>query len=215
VKTLRLCFVILALLAPPSLPVFGQVATAGPGAIGPSYFGPTYQGFGGYGNGIYGPGYYGPGTSGLRLGGSGPLGVDPSLHYHTYPSYSSPAPRYGAPLAPVFGSPLYRNPRALSPAPVTRPSRGAITIVHDKEAASDIRYTLNGATYTIKPGYVQKFEDDRTWVIAFDAGDAKRESKKELRYTLATGTYSFQGPEGAIDLRQVVAKAAAPAEAAP
>lgn len=77
------------------------------------------------------------------------------------------------------------------------PTRGPVIISNPKDSGGDVRYTLNGTEYTIKPGYQQKFEDDRAWVVAFGSGGAKG----DLKYTLVAGTYNFVPAESGWDLK--------------
>lgn len=169
------------------------------GAISPRYFGPTYQGYGSYGFGTFGPGYYGPGVSGLHVGPPSAMSIDPSLRFHTYPGR---APSYAYPWRSPSGLPSLNDP--LRTFPITWPSRGKISIQLGSDAASDIRYTLNGAEYTIKPGYAQNFEDDRKWIISY----TDSETKKRVRYTLTAGNYRFLPSKSGFSLHEETAKKA-------
>lgn len=171
----------------------GQTAPATPYPFAPGHFGGPAFGPGPSPGGLYGPGYYAP--NGIGLGGPRPVEVDPSLRYGTYPSYPSASPRS---FGPILGEPFRELSR------ITWPSRGPIVIRHRADAKEDLSYTLNGLTYSIKPGYEQKFEDDRKWIIAL--GDEK--TKKPKRYTLTAGDYRFISREGAYDLFEDLPKAA-------
>jgi hypothetical protein len=181
----------------------------------PSYGSPNFYHFGAFGNGIYGPGYnglgiYSPGINRLSYGGSSPLGVDPSLYYHTYPNYSSP---YLPPLAPNTGLPSLSDgvllyPR-IKPATFTWPSRGKIRIELPADAAADIDYALNSDKYTIKPGYNQTFDDDRKWTMTSTDGAFKK------RYLLTAGNYRFYKFDTGWELREVIDKPAASIETPP
>lgn len=162
------------------------------GAMTPRYFGPAYSGFGTYGFGVYGPGYYGRGAWGYPGVAPHTAPIDPSLYYHTYPYQTSPGhPSAGLrPTLPYPSRPWWGAPS------VPPRSRGKIVIAHEKSADESVEYTLNGYRYQIQPGYVQQFEDDRTWVIAFD-GEAP---EKPIRYTLTAGRYRFLKRETGWDL---------------
>lgn len=177
-----------------------------PSAFGPSYFGPTYNGFGGYGNGVHGPGYYGTGPLGSPLYQPSPLYIDPSLRFHTYPSFNNPSPS-GAPLAPALGdsalggplSPRYFSRSLPIESPATWPSRGKIEIRHAANAKEDLTYALNGSTYTIRPGYLQKFDEDRLWILSL----GEKTTLPKSRYTLAAGTFQFGKGEKGWELHAV------------
>jgi hypothetical protein len=183
-----------ALLISASQWALAQTAPVNP--FPPGQFGAPNYGIGPSANGLYGPGYYAP--NGIGLGAPQPIEVDPSLRFGTYPSYPSAGPRA---FGPILGEPFRELSR------VTWPSRGPIVIRHRADAKDDLHYTLNGLKYSIKPGYEQKFEDDRKWIIAF--GDEKTEKPK--RYTLTAGAYRFIARADGYDLFEQVAKGDAPA----
>ena len=60
-------------------------------------------------------------------------------------------------------------------------------------AANDkpIEYTLNGLSFTMKPGQSQKFNHDRDWIVGFDRGDGKGSAQ----YGLKAATYKFKMTE--------------------
>jgi len=62
----------------------------------------------------------------------------------------------------------------------------------------DVQYTLNGVPYALRPGQVQRFTNDRTWIIEVSpsAGQAQQ------RFTLATGRYKFKPAANGIALVQ-------------
>lgn len=147
-------------------------------------------------------------------------GVLPSYryggHHSFYPSYSLYDNHYGygayypasptMPLAAPSNSlpPVSRvviGDRAGAPrqtsAPTRWPTRGPVVISNPKDSGGDVRYTLNGTEFTIKPGYQQKFEDDRAWVVAFGSGG----SKGDVKYTLVSGVYKFVPAESGWDLK--------------
>jgi hypothetical protein len=82
---------------------------------------------------------------------------------------------------------------------VNWPSRGKITILNPTATGSEVNYSLNKSTYKIKPGYSQKFEDDRNWIVAFGSGG----EKGDVRYTLTAGTYQFVATDAGWDLKRV------------
>ena len=74
-----------------------------------------------------------------------------------------------------------------------------IQLVCPKESRQPLAYLLNGTTYTIKPGYLQTFPDDRQWTIAFLRSGNNSEI---MRYDLTAGTYRFVADENGWDLKQ-------------
>lgn len=85
-----------------------------------------------------------------------------------------------------------------------RSTRGAaeIKLMFPKTASEPLSYMLNGTTYSIKPGYVQTFTDDRVWTIEFlRAGNRSQ----VMRYQLTAGTYLFDADENGWDLKLAVA----------
>jgi hypothetical protein len=82
---------------------------------------------------------------------------------------------------------------------VSRP--GEIKVMFPKGATSELSYMLNGTVYSIKPGYVQTFVEDRIWTIEFlRAGNRSQ----QMRYQLKAGTYLFSYDETGWDLKQAV-----------
>lgn len=150
-------------------------------------------------------------------------GVLPSYRYGGhgyYPSYSLYDDNLGYrsfyPVAPsgTLAAPSNALPAvsrvvigagANTPKQTRWPTRGPVILSNPKDSGGDVRYTLNGTEYTIKPGYQQKFEDDRAWVVAFGSGGAKG----DLKYTLVAGTYKFLPAETGWDLK--LSKEAVPA----
>ncbi|MEI8018689.1 MAG: hypothetical protein WCH39_10860 [Schlesneria sp.] len=87
--------------------------------------------------------------------------------------------------------------------PVSR--AGEIKLMFPQGATSELSYMLNGTVYSIKPGYVQTFVEDRIWTIEFlRAGNRSQ----QMRYQLKAGTYLFTFDETGWDLRQAIAVAA-------
>ena len=91
---------------------------------------------------------------------------------------------------------------------------GEIKLMFPKSSAASLSYQLNGTVYTIKPGYVQTFADDRVWTIEFLRGGNR---SQVLRYQLTAGTYLFDADENGWDLKQAPAAEviAAPAPVPP
>ena len=78
---------------------------------------------------------------------------------------------------------------------------GEIKLMFPQGATSELSYMLNGTVYSIKPGYVQTFVEDRIWTIEFlRAGNRSQ----QMRYQLKAGTYLFVFDETGWDLRQAV-----------
>lgn len=74
-----------------------------------------------------------------------------------------------------------------------------IQLICPKESRQPLSYMLNGTTYTIKPGYVQTFPDDRPWTIAFLRAGSGSEV---MQYQLGAGTYRFVPDQGGWHLEQ-------------
>lgn len=92
-----------------------------------------------------------------------------------------------------FQAPQNSLPRAVVPA---SNAGGKIKILNPADSGGDIRYSLNGTEYSIKPGYAQNLDNDRTWVINFGSGG----TKGDLRYTLSAGTFKFKATDAGWDL---------------
>jgi hypothetical protein len=71
-----------------------------------------------------------------------------------------------------------------------------ITISSPASAQGEVRYLLGSTEYSMKPGYRQKFKNDREWVIAFGSGG----SRGEVRYTLGPGAFEFRLTDDGWDL---------------
>lgn len=140
---------------------------------------------GGYGYGY--PGFYG----GPGFGGYGPYG---------YGGYG-----YGGmPQANVVqqAPTMIQSQTVIVPStPQVAHTGEIIKLICPKAATGQLTYSLNGAPYTIQPGFSQTFRDDRTWKLEFQRGG---EGSTVVGYTLKPGTYKFGvGAEG-WELRQVV-----------
>ncbi len=66
-------------------------------------------------------------------------------------------------------------------------SGGPIKIVNPAKSGVTLNYLLNGAAYSIPPGYSQDLQEDRAWVIQFSRGP----NLDQARYGLQTGVYTF------------------------
>ena len=62
-----------------------------------------------------------------------------------------------------------------------------IRITNPAANTATLSYVLNGATYSIAPGYSQDLTSDRPWVITFSRGGTFGEG----RYGLESGLYTF------------------------
>ena len=123
-----------------------------------------------YGGGLYsgfgfGSGYYGNGYG------------------YGSPYYNQPA---------VQSYPVYTTQQYTGSTPQYVPDGGEIVLFSLSNATTDISYTLNGTPYTMKPGSVQRFTNDRQWTIEFPFTS---NGPASLRYTLVTGSYKFK-PSG-------------------
>jgi hypothetical protein len=84
-----------------------------------------------------------------------------------------------------------------------------IKLFFPKNATESLSYTLNGTVYSIKPGYVQTFNDDRVWNIEF----YRRGNRSPvMRYQLVAGTYLFDADENGWDLKQAPVERVYPAD---
>lgn len=82
-------------------------------------------------------------------------------------------------------------PRSMVPQSAPQFDNGEILIFSPPTNDREISYTLNGAPYTMKPGTLQRFKNDRTWIIEVNlAGNG------DSRYTLAAGNYKFKESDG-------------------
>ena len=73
---------------------------------------------------------------------------------------------------------------------------GTISILNPADSGGDVKYALNGTAYSIKPGYSQSIQNDRTWTVEFGSGG----SAGNVRYSLQTGTYKFKVTEAGWNL---------------
>jgi hypothetical protein len=80
-----------------------------------------------------------------------------------------------------------QRPILADPAPEATFSGGPIAITNPATNKATLSYTLDGAAYTIPPGYSQDLREDRAWVIQFSRGA----NLDQARYGLQSGLYSF------------------------
>lgn len=152
----------------------------------------------GVGNGVYGPGYYGPGYYGPGYGpgyrygyGPTPIVVAPQPVIVPQPAYVQPQPNYVQPLPQTY--PSAPNGSVIPPSPTA--DGGEILLFSPTTNTGDIRYNLNGRTYTMQPGTKQKFTNDRTWTIQFESAPGQ-----VATYTLNSAKYKFKTGETGIAL---------------
>lgn len=178
-------------------------------------------GMGGYG-GYYGGygGYYGGYYSGVNSLGYGsyaqPLYTSfnqPNYNYYRQPLYTTRAfggPAYDEPIllrqfntpnrtysgsSPVVTTPNVTYSKLQLPPTDSNYDQGEIVVFSPPTNTRDVQYKLNGAPYTMRPGTVQKFTNDRTWTIEVSLG-----SGVLTKYTLATGNYKFKETESGMNL---------------
>jgi hypothetical protein len=104
----------------------------------------------------------------------------------TYPSFDgSPTGRIYTGASPVITSPA-ASP-ANPPIPPARFDNGEIILFSPPSNTIDVQYSLNGVSYTMKPGTMQKFTNDRAWVIDVNPGTGQN-----AKFTLSTGNFKFK-----------------------
>ncbi|WP_373649672.1 hypothetical protein [Schlesneria sp. DSM 10557] len=188
----------------------------GYGGYGMGGYGGYYGGYNGYSGGYY------SGTNNFGYGSyAQPLYTSfnqPNFNYYRQPLYTNRAlavPAYGdAILLRQFGSPS-RTYSGSSPV-MTTPNlsaqnltlsntalrqtdasfdQGEVVIFSPPTNEQEVQYTLNGASYTMKPGTVQRFTNDRTWTIEVTLGNGT-----PTKYTLGSGHYKFKQTETGMSL---------------
>lgn len=127
-------------------------------------------GIGIYDNGLYDYGYYGRSS----------YFVPSPSSYYVPSTYVQPQAVY-RPVVTVPSNTILGKP-------TLAPSVEDITISSPASAQGEVRYLLGSTEYSMKPGYRQKFANDREWVIAFGSGG----SRGEVRYTLGPGAFEFR-----------------------
>lgn len=132
--------------------------------------------------------------------------------YNSRPSYFVPS------TSSYYGPSTYIQPQAVYRPAVTVPSNSIpgkptlvpsaedITISSPASAQGEVRYLLGSNEYSMKPGYRQKFANDREWVIAFGSGG----SRGEVRYTLGPGAFEFRLTDAGWDLVKLKSPQSAP-----
>ena len=76
---------------------------------------------------------------------------------------------------------------------------GEIKLMYPQSASSSLSYMLNGTVYSIKPGYIQTFANDRVWTIEFLRNGNQ---SQVMRYQLSAGTFVFDADQNGWDLKQ-------------
>ena len=167
------------------------------GGSGHHYGGGGYGGFGGFYGGIGGLGYYG----GYPSYGYGNYGYGNGF-YTAQPIYSQPVYSTGIYSQPVNTNPIYfgnapvvTSQQVVSSTPQTVYDNGEIVLFSPPSNTQDVQYSLNGNPYTMKPGTLQKFTNDRTWTIDVSTG-----SGQTVKYTLSTGRFKFKQFESGMGL---------------
>ena len=115
-----------------------------------------------------------------------PLGNSTSTYSGSSDIQTSPSPSYSL-ATPSVVSPGPASSSAISPAPSVAYDNGEIVIFSPPTNSREIQYTLNGAPYTMKPGTLQKFKNDRTWVVEVNPG-----SGQSTKFTLSAGRFKFK-----------------------
>ncbi|MEN6449808.1 MAG: hypothetical protein ABFC96_04880 [Thermoguttaceae bacterium] len=90
-----------------------------------------------------------------------------------YPYYGYDYGDYYLDETPVYQTPVFSG----LPIKIVNPANSGVTLT----------YSLNGETYTIPPGYSQKFAEDRNWVIQFSRGSGRGVAE----YSLEPGVFTF------------------------
>lgn len=123
--------------------------------------------------------------------------------------YQQPAPQvYVNPVGPVYGNtggyfnasvPQNVVPYSLQANSVAAlPRGGSIKIFNPSDSGGEVKYTLNGTPFTIKPGSSQLLPYDRTWTVEFGSGGAAG----NVRYSLQPGAYKFKVTDAGWNLFQ-------------
>jgi hypothetical protein len=134
----------------------------------------------------------------------------------TFSPMNSSALTYSGSTQAMTSSPIIIQSRGSSSSALPQPpissssasfDNGEILIFSPPTNSRSIDYTLNGAYYTMKPGTLQRFKNDRTWNIevVLDQGNAK--------YTLSSGRYKFRQTETGMHLYSTKDNPEAPAPA--
>jgi hypothetical protein len=127
--------------------------------------------------------------------------------YHNQYGYYSQGYGYGGYANPGYANQNYVNqgyannyvPQNTLPYAIANPAvpvGGPIKIYNPADSGGDVQYSLNGTTYTIKPGSTQTLQYDRVWTVEFGSGGAAG----NVRYSLEPGTYKFKVTDGGWNL---------------
>ena len=185
-----------------------------PGAPGYGGLYGGYSGYRGYETGypanaygserVYGNGntfYEGLGPRGIRGGIYYSQPIDPTTRrprplFNRQPS-SSAQPFDGSVPNRIYSgsSPVITTPTVISTSPPVVYDNGEIIVFSPPNNSVDVQYALNGVSYTMKPGTLQKFANDRTWTIDVNLGNGQH-----AKYTLSTGRFKFKQSETGIGL---------------
>ncbi len=92
-------------------------------------------------------------------------------------------------------SPVATTPAETASPPQATYDHGEIVIFSPPTNTVDVQYSLNGVSYTMKPGSMQKFTNDRIWIVNFNVGNGQN-----TKYTLASGRYKFKQSDAGIGL---------------
>ena len=182
-----------------------------------------YSGYRGYETGYpanaygsrrsYGYGNAGDYSSGPRVIGGGIYTPAYSTMRQPYPllnrqpNYSSRSDDGSIPSRIYPGSSLVQTTPSLtaSTSPGTY-DNGEIVIFSPPTNTVEVQYSLNGVSYNMKPGSMQKFTNDRIWIVNFNVGNGQ-----STKYTLSTGRYKFKQTEAGIGLYMTQQSPEAPA----
>ena len=176
-----------------------------PGYVGGYGYNPGFSGFGSPGFGMYGGGM-GYGMNGMAYGGMAygypGFGWWPMSATDVRVSVVKASDTQQRSLS-MFGngySGLVQQQQPTSDS-LDRPTGQDIKLVCPMTAGGSLAYSLNGTAYTIQPGYVQSFRDDRRWKLEFQRGG---DGTEFVGYTLKPGTYKFAVGTSGWELRQIV-----------
>ena len=186
-----------------------------------------YNGYRGYETGYpanaYGTGRaYGYGNANSYI--PGPRGIGTGIYYspqayttirqpypflNRQPNYSSRTYDGTTPSRIYSGSSsVQTTPEVTASSPPATYDNGEIVIFSPPTNTVDVQYSLNGVSYTMKPGSMQKFVNDRIWIINANLGN-----RQNTKYTLSTGRYKFKQSETGMSLFTTRQSPEAPAQA--
>ena len=106
-------------------------------------------------------------------------------------------------------SPVHSTPAVTESSPSVTYDNGEILLFSPPTNTVDAQYSLNGVSYSMKPGSVQKFTNDRIWIINVNLGNGQN-----TKYTLSTGRYKFKQTEMGLGLFTTQQSPEAPAKVA-